>query len=69
MPDAFKRYMIIECEKLNVQELKEYMKELGQKLCGLEPGTLEYSIALSMLNIACDVHDSKQRGMRPRRKI
>lgn len=66
MPDAFKRSMIIECEKLNIKELREYMKELGQKLCELEPGSFEYSVVITMLNIALDVHDNKRRGRRPR---
>ena len=69
MPDPFKRYMIIECEKMSIPELKEYMKELGNSLSELEPGDFDYAIVLAMLVIAADVHDTKIRGMKPRRHI
>ena len=69
MPDAFKRYVTIECEKLSVQELKEYMKELAKQLSESEPGEFDYAIILAMLNIASEIHDTRVRGARPRKRI
>lgn len=64
IPNPFERKVIEQCNRCNMQELKEYISDIQKQLCKLEVGTIEHSVVLTNLIVAMEVYDTRNRRTR-----